>query len=113
VPTWNYLSVEVRGRLTVEQDPQQMKPYLEALTDKMELGRDMAWAVSDAPDSYIERLSMGIIGFELTIEDITYVRKLSQNKDDPDYQGVHGAFAASRVPQEQALANEMQKERRT
>jgi len=88
VPTWNYMAVEIRGEITIETHAAAMMPYLVALTDKMEAHRELPWQVSDAPEEYIAKLSQAIVGFSLTIEDITYVRKLSQNKPDKDKQGV-------------------------
>ena len=93
VPTWNYMAVEVRGAITVEARADAMRPYIEILTDAMESQRSTPWQLSDAPADYIENLSRGIVGFEIAVEDLTYVRKLSQNKSAADRDGVREAFA--------------------
>ena len=111
VPTWNYIALEVRGQLTVETRPDAIRPYLDAVTDKMEAHRAAPWQVSDAPDDYIDRLSRGIVGFELTVDEIKYVRKLSQNKSDSDHHGVHKSLATSPDPAAQLIAREMLKEK--
>lgn len=110
VPTWNYMAVEIRGGITVETDAAAMLPYITALTDKMESHRDLPWQVSDAPEDYIAKLSRGIVGFKLAIDDITHVRKLSQNKSIEDKQGVLESFENSSNPSEHVLAHEMKKE---
>ena len=107
VPTWNYMAVEIRGDISIETQADAMMPYITALTDKMESHRELPWQVSDAPEDYIAKLSRGIVGFCLTIDDITYVKKLSQNKSEDDKRGVLGAFENSSNPLEQMLANEM------
>lgn len=109
VPTWNYMAVEIRGDITIETDANAMMPYITALTEKMESHRDLPWQVSDAPDDYIAKLSRGIVGFKLTVEDITHVRKLSQNKSEDDKQGVLNAFENSPDINEQVMAQEMKK----
>lgn len=111
VPTWNYIALEVRGQLTVETEADAIRPYLDAITDKMEAQRAAPWQVSDAPEDYIDRLSRGIVGFELTLDEIKYVRKLSQNKSDNDHNGVHESLATSQDPSAQLLASEMLKEK--
>lgn len=110
VPTWNYLAVEVRGRLTFETDPNRLEPYIKALTEQMEAPREAPWAISDAPADYIERLSHAIVGFDLSVDDVTYVRKLSQNKPGLDADGAANGLAASPHATGRALADEMRQE---
>jgi len=110
VPTWNYMAVEIRGQISVETQAEAMLPYLTALTDKMESHRDLPWQVSDAPDEYIAKLSRAIVAFSLTIDDITYVRKLSQNKSDEDKQGVITSLGTSDKYEARLIAHEMEQE---
>ena len=49
VPTWNYQRVEVRGRVSIEQDPANMLRYVEAATNALEAGRETPWQTTDAP----------------------------------------------------------------
>ena len=107
VPTWNYMALEVQGAIHIETNPSAMMPYITALTDAMESHRELPWKVSDAPDDYIEKLSHGIVGFQLKIDDMSYVRKLSQNKDSKDRAGVMAAFEASDNHEQIKLAKEM------
>ena len=111
VPTWNYMAVEIRGEITVETQPEAMLPFLTALTNKMESHRDLPWEVSDAPEDYIAKLSRAIVGFTLNIDDISYVRKLSQNKSEQDKQGVINSLELSDNYQERQVAHAMKQEK--
>ncbi len=107
VPTWNYMAVQIRGKIEIEARADAMMPYIEALTDKMESHRKHPWKVSDAPKEYIAKLSRAVVGFSLAIDEITYVRKLSQNKSDADKQGVMTALETSEQYESRLIAQEM------
>jgi transcriptional regulator len=106
VPTWNYMAVEARGAITVEPRAEAMLPYIAELTDAMESHRQVPWKLSDAPAEYIEKLSRGIVGFEITVDALTHVRKLSQNKSESDQRGVRESFDAA-DPSAQRVAKAM------
>lgn len=107
VPTWNYMAVEVRGALNTETEADSMRSFLEPLTDMMERHRNVPWQVSDAPDDYISKLSNGIVGVSLSIENITFVRKLSQDKPEQDQQGVIAGLSTENNSAAQAIAGAM------
>jgi len=109
-PTWDYLALQVRGEIMVETNPEAMRPFLTILTDRMEARQDTPWKVSDAPDDYTEKMTQAIIGFKLKIDDITYVRKLSQHKKPEDSDGVKTAFESSNDPAQNRLAKEMKED---
>lgn len=108
VPTWNYLRVEARGRLTVEPDPAAMRPYIDRPTDEMEARRAQPWAVADAPADYVARLSAAIVGIRLAVDMVEGVWKLSQNKaSTADHAGVVAGLSASPHPADHAIAAAM------
>lgn len=111
VPTWNYLAVEVAGEIEVEEEAHAMRPYLDALTDRMEEGREHPWAVGDAPADYTEALQRGIVGFRLKAERMRMVQKTSQNKAAREYAAVRAAFIHSADPDEAALGAAMRPEK--
>ena len=88
VPTWNYIRVEVRGRLQLQEDPAKMRPHVDVPTQQMEAERQTPWSTEDAPASYIDKLSHAIIGLTIEIDQIDGVWKLSQNKTEGDFEGV-------------------------
>jgi transcriptional regulator len=75
----------------------------------MEKSAAVPWAVSDAPDDYIAKMINGITGLRLAIESIEGVRKLSQNRAEPDRLAVLNGFTHSPDPAARELAAEMQK----
>jgi len=93
VPTWNYVTVHARGTIRWIQDAEWLKAHVTALTAMHEMKRVEPWAVSDAPESYIDALVRGIVGFELTIEALEGKAKLSQNREQRDRDGVRDGLA--------------------
>ena len=101
VPTWNYVSVEVRGRLRVYGDSknpetdtylQQQVEDLTALAEgsvMAEMQRDgKGWEVSDAPSPYIEIMKKAIMGVEVLVESVVGKWKMSQELKEGDREGV-------------------------
>jgi len=88
VPTWNYLTVHVHGPLIVHDDHAWKRNLLERLTTIHEAGKPEPWAITDAPERYIEAQIRAVVGVELRIERIEAKWKLSQNRDDADIDGV-------------------------
>jgi len=87
LPTWNYVSVHVRGPLTFHHDTDWLLENVRALTDKQEAALDTPWRVDDAPPDYIANLTRAIVGVELTITGIEGKWKVSQNRTDADRKG--------------------------
>ena len=92
VPTWNYITVHARGRIAWRQEPDWLRAHVSALSDAHEAQRAQPWAVGDAPETYIQTMLRGVVGFELTIESLQGKYKLSQNRDAADRAGVREAF---------------------
>ncbi|MEX0807588.1 MAG: FMN-binding negative transcriptional regulator [Dongiaceae bacterium] len=88
VPTWNYTTLHVYGRLAIHDNPDWLRAFLTDLTARHEGGRAAPWAITDAPEDYIARQLKGIVGFEVTIERIEAKAKLSQNRNEADRSGV-------------------------
>ncbi|MFD9897894.1 FMN-binding negative transcriptional regulator [Mesorhizobium sp. NPDC059025] len=88
VPTWNYATVQVRGTAKIVADNAWLARQINDLTGKQEDGREHSWAVTDAPPEFIQAQIKGIIGLEITIEDITGKWKVSQNRPVADREGV-------------------------
>jgi transcriptional regulator len=104
VPTWNYVMVEVRGRLRVIDDAAWVHQLVSTLTDRHEAQRASAvgevaawkvgaWKVTDAPDDYIATMQRAIVGIEIEIESIQGKWKVSQNRSAADRAGVAAGLA--------------------
>jgi transcriptional regulator len=88
VPTWNYVTAHVYGRLVVHDDPVWTEDLVRRLTAKHEAYRDHPWSVDDAPRNFVEGQLRAIVGIELEITRIEAKAKLSQNRPPADVDGV-------------------------
>ncbi len=99
VPTWNYVLVEVRGRLRVIDDAAWVQGLVSTLTDRHEAQRAASeekadtWKVTDAPDDYIATMQRAIVGIEIEIASIKGKWKVSQNRSAADRAGVAAGLA--------------------
>ena len=67
VPTWNYATVHAWGRPTVRDDPAWIRQQIHDLTAHQEHAQAAPWAVSDAPEAFIDAQVRGIVGVEIVI----------------------------------------------
>ena len=100
VPTWNYVTAHVYGRLVVHDDPAWVEDVVRRLTAKHEAarlaspGQPPAWSVDDAPRKFIEGQLRAIVGLELQITRIEAKAKLSQNRPETDVPGIVAGLTA-------------------
>ena len=100
VPTWNYVTAHVYGRLLVHDDPQWAEDIVRRLTAKHEAsrlaspGQPPAWSVHDAPRQFVEGQLRAIVGLELQITRIEAKAKLSQNRPAGDIAGIVAGLSA-------------------
>lgn len=104
VPTWNYVTVQAYGRMTIIEDRAWLLRQVTALTDHMERGRAHPWSVADAPAPFIEAMLDQIVGIEIPIERIEGKWKLSQNRPQADRDGVAAGLSASPDGAQRAVA---------
>ncbi|MEM7124306.1 MAG: FMN-binding negative transcriptional regulator, partial [Pseudomonadota bacterium] len=88
VPTWNYVAVHAHGSIRFLDDRETLRDIVTALTDRHEAGRAEPWAVTDAPDDYVNAMLNSIVGFEFAIERLEGKWKMSQNRNEADRRGV-------------------------
>jgi transcriptional regulator len=112
VPTWNYATVQVRGRLRAIDDAAWLRAFVTGLTDEHEAGRADRWSVSDAPADFIDATLRAIVGLEIDVQSVEGKFKLSQNRPEVDRQGVVRGLlddaAAGRQPQAADTAQAVQ-----
>lgn len=92
VPTWNYLSVQLQGRLVVHEDPDWLRALVTRLTEQHEQRIGSGWQVSDAPEPFVSGQLRAIVGLELVISRIEAKAKFSQNRPAADQDGVVAAL---------------------
>jgi len=88
VPTWNYAIVHAYGRPAVVQDKDWLRRHVTELTTQQEVSEAAPWAVSDAPEAYVDVMLRGIVGFRFAITRLEGKWKMSQNRETPDREGV-------------------------
>lgn len=88
VPTWNYSAVHVYGHCRVITDAEQLRAHVAELSDQQEHGRAVPWALSDAPEDYVQVMLRGIVGIQVEVSRIEGKKKLSQNRPEADRRGV-------------------------
>jgi transcriptional regulator len=94
VPTWNYTTAHVYGRLVIHDDPDWVSRQVRRLTGVHEAGFDHPWSVDDAPERFITGQLRAIVGVELVITRIEAKAKLSQNRPVADIDGVVAGLRA-------------------
>jgi len=105
VPTWNYVSAEVRGTITIHHDELWLREQVTAVTDQFEGDRPDAWHVSDSDPDYVRKQLSAIVGVEIAVTGITAAAKLSQNRPQ-DHDAVRAHLAEGRA-NEQNVAGRM------
>jgi transcriptional regulator len=85
--TWNYMTVHARGRLQfLEEDG--LTDLLQKLTARFESSQPSPSFFEHLPEEYIARLRKAIIAFEIRVESLDNVFKLSQNRDQHSFQQI-------------------------
>ncbi|EFQ84760.1 putative FMN-binding domain protein [Aeromicrobium marinum DSM 15272] len=107
VPTWNYTSAHLTGRLTVHDDPEWLLHAVTDLTDRHEGHRAQPWAVDDAPAAFVAGQLRGIVGISMRVERVEGKAKLSQNRSTADRADVVHGLRQEGVPGAAAVARAM------
>jgi transcriptional regulator len=109
VPTWNYLAVHVYGKVTVYNHEEAVH-FLKKLVDKYESKSENPVRVENLSKKTM-REAHGIIAFEIEITNIEAQKKLSQNRDDKNYQNIITELEKTNDNQALDIAKEMKKNR--
>jgi transcriptional regulator len=104
VPTWNYAVVHAYGRPAVVQDKDWLRRHVTELTTQQEASEAQPWAVSDAPESYVDVMLRGIVGFRFAITRLEGKWKMSQNREMPDREGVVAGLTARASGEDREIA---------
>lgn len=109
--TWNYISVHARGAMRFF-DEDGLIALMKKLTLHFESNNPQSATIYDnLPDEYTSRMIKAIIGFEIEVEEIDNVFKLSQNRDEKSFnaiieklqqQGCNGQYIAGEMKQRAA-----------
>ena len=109
VPTWNYLAVHVYGKVKLHSLEESIEA-LKKLVDKYEAKSENPIRVEDLSKKTMLQ-ARGIVSFEIEITAIEAKKKLSQNRDDKNYQNIISKLENSNDFQAIEVAKEMKKNR--
>jgi transcriptional regulator len=112
VPTWNYLAVHVYGKARLIEGEELMH-HLKTLVDQYETGRPNRVQVETMTPSYLEGQIRALVGFEIEINEVHASAKLSQNRDDENYERIVQQLEQSPLASDLEVAKEMRKWRQT
>ncbi|MCU1495970.1 MAG: transcriptional regulator [Acidimicrobiaceae bacterium] len=104
VPTWDYATVHVRGRLVVHDDEAWKRTLVTRLTQFHEAKRLQPWSVDDAPVEYVDAQLRAIVGLELVITKLEAKWKLSQNQPVRNREGVVAGLEQGGTPRQLEVA---------
>jgi transcriptional regulator len=107
VPTWNYIAVHVYGKIKIIEGDAVIES-LKKLVDKYEQNSENPVRIEDLSKKTMMQ-TRGIVAFEIEIEEIQAQRKMSQNRDDKNYQNIISELEKTNTNQSIAVANEMKK----
>lgn len=110
--TWNYISVQVRGKIEF-MNAGDFENLMKRFTLKYEdFKKDSPTYYDNLPEDYRNRLMKAIAGFEISIDSVEATFKLSQDKDDESFENILNELS-QKSHQEKWLADEMQLNRKT
>jgi transcriptional regulator len=107
VPTWNYIAVHVYGKIKIIEGDAVVES-LKKLVDKYEQHSENPVRVEDLSKKTM-MATRGIVAFQIEITAIQCKKKLSQNRDDKNYQNIISELEKTANAQAIAVANEMKK----
>ncbi|MBB6325094.1 transcriptional regulator [Algoriphagus iocasae] len=106
VPTWNYLAVHIYGNIRIIEG-EELMDHLKTLVDRFEEGRPNRVSVEGMSKPYLESQLRGLIGVEITINEVQANAKLSQNRDETNYHSIIQHLESSNFGTDQEVAKEM------
>ncbi len=107
VPTWNYIAVHIYGKIKIIEGD-AVVASLKKLTDKYEQNSENPVRVEEL-SSKTMRQTAGIVAFEIEIESIQAVKKMSQNRNEKDYHNIISELEKAKETTAIEVANVMKK----
>jgi transcriptional regulator len=111
VPTWNYQAVHLYGKPRIVADPEEFHAILSRLVARHEGGSSYRLE-SLSPDFVADHMK-GIVGFQIEVTRIEANYKLSQNRDDEDYQNILRRLHEREDEMSHGVAQAMERQRPT
>ncbi len=107
VPTWNYIAVHVYGKIKIIEGDAAITS-LKKLTDKYEAHSENPVRIEELSEKTMRQAS-GIVAFEIEIESIEAVKKMSQNRNEKDFGNIISELEKIENANSKEVANVMKK----
>ena len=107
VPTWNYADVHAYGIVRLVEDADWLRQLLRRLSERHEARNPVPWQMQDLPETYLEGMLRGIVGFDIAVTRLEGKYKLSQNRPAADRPRVVAALEAQSDADARAVARLM------
>lgn len=104
VPTWNYVVVHAKGKLSFIQNEEWIRQAIDTLTSEHESTQSEPWSISDAPEPYIQKMLQAVVGLEIEVESIEGQWKLSQNQPELNQHGVIAGLSKNQNTHSESIA---------
>ncbi len=86
--TWNYMTVQARGKMNFMTDEGLIR-LMKKLTLQFENDNHSSPTIYDnLPEPFLKKMLPAIVGFEIKVEKLENVFKLSQNRDEKSYRNI-------------------------
>lgn len=86
--TWNYMSVQASGSISFRPE-EELISLLKKLTLRFEKNNNASPTVYDnLPAEFLKKMLPAIVAFEIKVEELEHVFKLSQNRDEKSYRNI-------------------------
>ena len=107
VPTWNYQAVHIYGKATI-LEKEELVEDLTMLLEKYEKDRENPILWDNLSPQLLENEMKGIVGFKIKIGEIQAAYKLSQNRNEEDYQNIVEHLKNEETPNSKQMATLME-----
>ncbi|MEJ5993549.1 FMN-binding negative transcriptional regulator [Pedobacter sp. Du54] len=106
--TWNYSAVQAKGKIKLLNEA-ETREVIKELTNSYENPETSKAAFHHMSEDYIEKNLKAISGFEISVESMTGVFKLSQNHPAVNRENIINHLASSNDANDQQVAEDMKK----
>ena len=108
VPTWNYATVHVTGKVTLIHDEDKLREIVTDLTNYQESLVDSDWSLSEG-ESTIPIELKAIVGLSIEPTKVEAKFKFNQNRSEEDQKSVIEALKKSKDPNSAAIVEIMER----
>lgn len=109
VPTWNYLTVHIAGKIELIESYDGIVECLRELTTHVERHWPSGWEFFIPDDLVGDILTKSIVGFKIKVDEINFKRKLSQNRIPADCAGILKGLETRNDDNSRLILDEMKK----